>query len=106
RDKHAHSMLMGLRSEAELRLLGKTLTHRSNAILDAVLRTDSLARLTRHGINGFLPDAYALALHKGTSDALLPLANLFVLTERGGLDPKNSGQAILWTPRRGHEVFA
>ncbi|UEH10811.1 dermonecrotic toxin domain-containing protein [Pseudomonas sp. HN8-3] len=106
RDKHAHSMLLGLRSEAELRLLGKTLTHRSNAILDAVLRTDSLARLTRHGINGFLPDAYALALHKGTSDALLPLANLFVLTERGGLDPKNSGQAILWTPRRGHEVFA
>ncbi|MEG8236050.1 dermonecrotic toxin domain-containing protein [Pseudomonas orientalis] len=105
RDKHAHSMLLGLRSEAELRLLGKTLPAGSHAILDTVLRNDSLVRLTRHGINGFLPDAYALALQQGTSDALLPLANLFVLTERGGLDSRNSGQAILWTPRRGHEVF-
>ncbi|AZE99876.1 hypothetical protein C4J95_2414 [Pseudomonas orientalis] len=106
RDKHAHSMLLGLRSEAELRLLGKTLPADSHAILDTVLRNDSLVRLTRHGINGFLPDAYALALQQGTSDALLPLANLFVLTERGGLDPRHSGQAILWTPRRGHEVFS
>ncbi|MBA1428935.1 dermonecrotic toxin domain-containing protein [Pseudomonas orientalis] len=105
RDKHAHSMLLGLRSEADLRLLGKTLPTRSHAIVDTVLRTDSLVRLTRHGINGFLPDAYALTLQQGTSDALLPLANLFVLTERGGLDPRNSGQAILWSPRRGHEVF-
>jgi hypothetical protein len=106
RDKHAHSMLLGLRSEAELRLLGKTLTGQSHAILDTVLRSDSLVRLTRHGVNGFLPDAYALALHQGRSDVLLPLANLFVLTERGGLDPARSGQALLWTPRRGHEVFS
>lgn len=106
RDKYAHSMLLGLRSEAELRLLGTTLPARSHAIVDTVLRTDSLVRLTRHGINGFLPDAYALTLQPGTAEALLPLANLFVLTERGGLDPRHSGQAILWTPRRGHEVFA
>lgn len=105
RDKHAHSMLLGLRSEAELRLLGKTLPARGHAILDAVLRTDSLVRLTRHGINGFLPDAFAVALHQGTSQALLALPNLFVLTERGGLDTRNSGQVTLWTPRRGHEVF-
>ncbi|MEX5508972.1 dermonecrotic toxin domain-containing protein [Pseudomonas paralactis] len=105
RDKHAHSMLLGLRSEAELRRLIKTLSPGSHAILDAVLRTDSLVRLTRHGLNGFLPDAYSLSLQRGTSDALLPLANLFVLTERGGLDPRHSGQAILWTPRRSHEVF-
>lgn len=106
RDKHAHSMLLGLRSEAELRLLGKTLPTAPHAILDTVLRTDSLVRLTRHGINGFLPDAYALTLQQGTYDTLLPLANLFVITERGGLDPRRSGQATLWTPRRGHEVFA
>ena len=105
RDKHAHSMLLGLRSEAQLRLLGKTLPVRSHAILDAVLRTDSLVRLTRHGIDGFLPDAYALAVQQGTSEALLPLANLFMLTERGGIDPRHSGQVTLWTPRRGHEVF-
>lgn len=105
RDKLTHSMLLGLRSEAELRLLGKTLSARGHSILDAVLRSDSLVRLTRHGLNGFLPDAFALTLQQGASEVLLPLANLFVLTERGGLDPRHSGQATLWTPRRGHETF-
>ncbi|NMX56581.1 dermonecrotic toxin domain-containing protein [Pseudomonas sp. WS 5146] len=104
--KQAHSMLLGLRSEAELRLLGKTLPPNSQAVIDTVLRTDSLARLTRHGLNGFLPDAYTLTLNIGTSDTAHALANLFVLTERGGIDPQRSGQAVLWTPRRGYEVFA
>lgn len=105
-EKHAHSMLLGLRSEAELRLLGKTLVPSCQAVVDTLLRTDSLVRLTRHGLNGFLPDAYALTLKPGTSDAAQTLANLFVLTERGGIDPQRSGQAVLWTPRRGYEVFA
>lgn len=106
RDKQAHSMLLGLRSEAELRLLGKTLSALDHAVLDTVLTPESLTRLTRHGIHGFIPDAYALALGIGTSATLQPLANLFVLTERGGLDPQRSGRALLWTPRRGHEAFA
>ncbi|KQM50905.1 hypothetical protein ASE80_08180 [Pseudomonas sp. Leaf15] len=105
REKQAHSMLLGLRSEAELRLLGKTLLPSSQAVVDTLLRTDSLVRLTRHGLNGFLPDAYALTLNIGTSDIAQALANLFVLTERGGIDPQRSGQAVLWTPRRGYEVF-
>jgi hypothetical protein len=104
-DKHAHSMLLGIRSEAELRLLGKTMKLRSQEIVDTVLRPDSAVRLTRHGLNGFLPDAHALTLHIGASDVIQPLANLFVLTERGGIDPLRSGQAVLWTPGRGHEVF-
>lgn len=106
RDKHAHSMRLGLQSEAEMRVLGKTMTARSQAVLDTVLRPDSLLRLTRHGLNGFLPDAYALTLGIGTSEATSPLANLFVLTERGGIDPERSGRVVLWTPRLGHEVFA
>ncbi|WP_438866770.1 dermonecrotic toxin domain-containing protein [Pseudomonas sp. L1(2025)] len=105
RKKHAHSMLLGLRSEAELRLLNDTLSPGSQAVLDTVLRPDSLVRLTRHGLNGFLPDAYALTLFAGTSDTAQALANAFTLTERGGTDPQRSGRAVLWTPRRGHEVF-
>lgn len=105
RDKHAHSMLMGLRSEAELRLLDNTLAPRSQQILDAVLRAESLTRVTRHGINGFLPDAYALTLATGTPEKVQPLANTFLLTERGGIDPERSGHVVLWTPRHGHEVF-
>ncbi|WP_410923578.1 hypothetical protein, partial [Pseudomonas aeruginosa] len=66
-------------------------------MLDTVLTPESLTRLTRHGIHGFIPDAYALALGIGTSATLQPLANLFVLTERGGLDPQRSGRALLWT---------
>ncbi|MFT0475931.1 dermonecrotic toxin domain-containing protein [Pseudomonas antarctica] len=103
--KHAQSMLLGLRSEAELRRLGKTLPPRSHEVLDTVLRPDSLARLTRHGLNGFLPDAYALTLNKDTPEAPQALANLFVLTERGGIDPQRSGHAVLWTPRHGYETF-
>lgn len=106
RDKHARSMLLGLRSEAELRLLDKTLPLRSQEVLDTVLRPESLTRLTRHGLNGFLPDAYAVTLKIGTADKPQPLANTFVLTERGGIDPQRSGQAMIWTPRQGHEVFA
>ncbi len=106
REKHTHAMLLGLRSEAQLRLLNKTMTPRSEETVDTVLRPDSLLRLTRHGLNGFLPDAYALTLNTGTPPVAQSLANLFVLTERGGIDPQRSGLAILWTPRRGHEVFS
>lgn len=100
------ALLLGLRSEAELRLLYKTLARRGHDILDTVLRPDSLTRLTRHGLDGFLPDAYGLTVLVGEDEQPQALANGFVLTERGGTDPVHSGQAVLWTPRRGHEVFA
>ena len=104
--QHAHSMLVGLRSEAELRWLDKTLAPTSQAILDTLLQPESLSRLTRHGLNGFLPDAYGLTLDFNAVDTPQPLANIFVITERGGIDPQRSGQALLWTPRLGYEVFA
>ncbi|TFY90956.1 hypothetical protein DYL61_19900 [Pseudomonas nabeulensis] len=101
----SQSLMLGLRNEADLRLLSKTLTPRGQAILDTVLRPDSLTRINRHGLNGFLPDAFALTLTLGDDPTPHPLANCFVLTERGGVDPQRSGQAQLWTPRNGHETF-
>lgn len=106
REPMNQALMLGLRSEAELRLLNKTLPGASHAILDTVLRPDSMTRLNRHALNGFLPDAYSLTLKVGTADTLHVLANCFVLTERGGLDTLRSGHAILWTPQSGHEPFA
>lgn len=104
RDTMNSALLLGLRSETDLRLLNKTLAPHHHAILDTVLRPDSMTRVQRHGLLGFLPDAYRLTLTQGNT--LLPLASCFVLTERGGIDPEHSGHAVLWTPQRGHEPFA
>jgi hypothetical protein len=101
----SQSLMLGLRNEADLRLLNKSLGPRGRAILDTVLRPDSLTRLTRHGLNGFLPDAFGLTLTLGADPTPHGLANCFVLTERGGLDPQRSGQVQLWTPGSGHETF-
>lgn len=100
------ALLLGLRSEAQLRRLNHTLAPDSQAILDTVLRPDSLTRLRRHGLNGFLPDAFALTVKIGARPAPQALTGCFVLTERGGIDPARSGQAVLWTPQSGHEPFA
>lgn len=100
------SLMLGLRSEAELRLLNKTLSPNHQAILDTVLRTDSMTRDKRHGLMGFLPDAYGLTLTVGIDTKAHPLASCFVLTQRGGIDPGLSGEVVLWTPQQGHEPFA
>ncbi|MGY2288642.1 dermonecrotic toxin domain-containing protein [Pseudomonas sp. SDO528_S397] len=99
-------LLQGLRGEATLRQLNKTPGAQSLDILHSVLDGDSLTRLTRHGLNGFLPDAFSLSVNTAAHSAPLGLANCFVLTERGGTDPQHSGLAVLWTPGRGHETFA
>ncbi|MFW0756868.1 dermonecrotic toxin domain-containing protein [Pseudomonas sp. H11T01] len=102
----AHAMSVGIRGEAELRVLNKTLRADDQAIINTVLNPDSADRLTRQGLNGFRPDAYALTLERTGQRALLPLANCLVLTERGGIDPGHSGRVILWTPALGLEVFS
>ena len=96
----------GLCSEATLRRRDNGLTERAAQILSTVLEGDSPTRLTRHGLNGFLPDAFALTLDVSAGANRQALANCFVLTERGGTDPQRSGQTFLWTPGRGHEAFA
>lgn len=102
----AHAMSVGIRGEAELRVLNKTLHTDDLAIINAVLNPDSPDRLRRQGLNGFRPDAYALTLERTGLRELLPLANCLLLTERGGVDPEHSGRAILWTPALGLEVFS
>ena len=99
------TLMHGLRSEAELRLLNHTLSPHHYAILDTVLRPDSMTRVKRHGLNGFLPDAFGLTLTLNANKEPQPLANCFVLTERGGLDPQLSGGVMLWTPQSGYEPF-
>ncbi|WP_431699981.1 dermonecrotic toxin domain-containing protein [Pseudomonas sp. BR20] len=100
------AMLQGLSGEARLRRLDKSLSPPGLALLDSVLHANSLTRLTRRGLNGFIPDAFGLTLKIGTDTIPQALANCFVLTERGGIDPDHSGAALLWTPRCGYEAFA
>lgn len=99
-------MLQGLTGEVQLRQLQKNLPPNALALLGSALNSDGMSRLTRHGLNGFIPDAYSLALKVGANTALQTVSNCFVLTERGGTDPVHSGAAVLWTPRYGYEAFA
>ncbi|KAA0981029.1 dermonecrotic toxin domain-containing protein [Pseudomonas sp. ANT_J28] len=92
-----------LRSELKLHAVTRTLSATEQAIIKTVL--DTPVRLQRAALNGFLPDVFSLALKTGAATAPLKLASCFVLTERGGLDPKHSGKAILWTPASGFEAF-
>ncbi|RON10024.1 hypothetical protein BK659_08965 [Pseudomonas brassicacearum] len=101
--KLANTLSVALRSEVKLRTLSRTLSAVDQAIITTVL--DSPVRLQRRVLNGFLPDVFSLAVKAGTATTLLHLANCFMLTERGGLDPYRSGRAILWTPACGFEAF-
>ncbi|APC14340.1 hypothetical protein BLL42_00775 [Pseudomonas frederiksbergensis] len=101
--KLAYALSVALRSEVKLRTLSRTLSVADQAIITTVL--DSPVRLQRGALNGFLPDVFSLAVKSGTSSPLLHLANCFMLTERGGLDPNHSGRVILWTPAFGFEAF-
>lgn len=102
----SHGMLQGLRGEMQLRQLNKSLPARALALLDSLLHADGMTRQKRHGLNGFIPDAFGLTLYLGLQTTAHALVNCFVVTERGGTDPVHSGAALLWTPRCGYEVFA
>ncbi|WP_253912181.1 DUF6543 domain-containing protein [Pseudomonas sp. CVAP len=102
----AHAMSVGIRGEAALRVSTKTLHADEKAIIDTVLNPDKPTRKQRQALHGFRPDAWSLTLECSNEPDLMPLANCFLLTERGGLDPSHSGRAILWTPGRGLETFS
>ena len=100
---------LGMRAEAELRELNETLPPAARDLISSVFAYDPAYpdRKQRMGVKGFRPDVYALKL-AGTADGetvSLPLANCFLLTERGGLDTPYSGLGILWTPADGLQVF-
>ncbi|WP_447892473.1 dermonecrotic toxin domain-containing protein [Pseudomonas marginalis] len=102
----SHGMLLGLSGEAQLRRLQKSLPVACLDLLDSALHAENMTRLTRRGLNGFIPDAFGLTLNLGADAVPEALTNCFVLTERGGTDPDHSGLAMLWTPRAGYEAFA
>ncbi|MHC8289151.1 dermonecrotic toxin domain-containing protein [Pseudomonas sp. XS1P51] len=98
------AMLAGLREELQLRTLNQTIRAADRGIVETVL--NSLEHHTRHGLNGFLPEAFFLTLKTANQNTPVSLANVFLLTERGGLDPVHSGRAVLWTPEQGIETFS
>lgn len=101
--RFTQTLSTALRSELKLHAVMRTLSATEQAIINTVL--DTPVRLQRAVLNGFLPDVFSLALKASGATATLKLASCFVLTERGGLDPKHSGKAILWTPASGFEAF-
>ena len=100
---------LGIRAEAELRELDSSLPSIANNLIKTVFvyDPDYPARSQRKTVRGFRPDVYSLMLACGEEGrtVLLPLANCFLLTERGGLDTPHSGMAILWTPADGLRAF-
>jgi hypothetical protein len=100
-----HAWFLGVTGEARLRALNGTLQASVQAIVDAVVNPDQPTRVLRRALEGFRPDAYGLTLQSAGQQNLLPLAHCLLMTERGGLDARHSGRAVLWTPALGLEVF-
>jgi hypothetical protein len=101
----ADAMSVGIRGEASLRRLNRTLSQVDRAIVDTVLDPYHPTRSQRKALNGFRPDAYWFSLETEGHTSSLAVHHCFMLTERGGLDTPNSGRAILWTPAMGLEAF-
>lgn len=101
----SHAFSVGVRAEASLRELSASLQNADWFIVDTVFNPDRADRKSRMAIKGFRPDAYSLVLESSGQNAPLPLAKCILLTQRGGLDVRHSGRAILWTPAAGLEVF-
>ncbi|MCP2053687.1 UNVERIFIED_ORG: hypothetical protein J3D59_003547 [Pseudomonas fluorescens] len=97
------AMEMGLTGEVQVRLWNNALLPLDYEVLLTVLGI--YARDLRPGVNGFRPDAFSLQVVPTGQNTPLVLNNCFVLTERGGLDPRYSGRTLLWTPALGLETF-
>lgn len=97
------AMEMGLTGEMQVRLWNNALLPLDYEVLLTVLGI--YARDLRLSVNGFRPDAFALAITPTGQTTRRVLTHCFMLTERGGLDPQYSGRALLWTPALGLESF-
>ena len=93
----------GLRHEARQRVLAGTLDDSARELLETLLDHPDGAR--RKGLRGFIADAFGLTLKIAGQALPHRLFNCFLITERGGLDPLNSGLALFWTPAGGLEAF-
>ncbi|WP_263217063.1 dermonecrotic toxin domain-containing protein [Pseudomonas atacamensis] len=103
--KLAQAFEDGLRGEAYLRSLGGSWLEAERKIVDTVFDARHPTRRDRQSLNGFRPDAWSPTLNCAKFKGALPLAHCVLLTERGGMDVKHSGRAILWTPALGLELF-
>ncbi|MFJ4604640.1 dermonecrotic toxin domain-containing protein [Pseudomonas atacamensis] len=103
--KLAQAFEDGLRGEAYMRSLSGSWLEAERKIVDTVFDSRHPTRRDRQSLNGFRPDAWSLTLNGAKFKGALPLAHCVLLTERGGMDVKHSGRAILWTPAMGLELF-
>ncbi|MDY7533702.1 hypothetical protein RGV33_18765 [Pseudomonas sp. Bout1] len=101
----AHAMSVAIQGEARLRRLNNSLDSRDEAMIQTVFDLQHANRHQRMGLDGFIPDAYAVTVEPQGQPQRISLANCTVLTERGGLDPSHSGRVLLWTPAGGLERF-
>lgn len=101
-----NALSVGLRGEARFRRVQGSLSATDLAMVASVFASEDHSRNERKVINGFRPDVFSLTLEAPGETRLLPLASCFLLTERGGLDDRHSGRAIVWTPAMGLEPFA
>ncbi|AZE83472.1 hypothetical protein C4J98_2059 [Pseudomonas orientalis] len=97
------AMEMGLTGEVQVRLWNNALLPLDYEVLSSVLGI--YARDLRFSVNGFRPDAFSLRVTPAGQNTPQVLINCFVLTERGGLDPRYCGRTLLWTPALGLESF-
>lgn len=96
----AHVMSTAILDEARTRKGQKSLSERDLEIVEAFFTA------APDGLNGFIPEAFSPTVYRNLQGEPLTLANCFLLTERGGLDPQHSGRAVCWSPARGLESFA
>ncbi|NWC10400.1 hypothetical protein HX776_16445 [Pseudomonas agarici] len=103
RERLIEAVSQGLRNEVSQRMVDSSLKQNARKLLDIVLDSPDIQR--RRSLNGFIPDAFRLTLKRSQLSLPELLFNCFLITERGGLDPHNSGNALLWTPEYGLEIF-
>ncbi len=103
--KLAQAFEDGVRGEAQMRNLSGSWLTDERKIVETVFDAKYATRMDRQSFNGFRPDAWSLTLTRAGESEVLSLAHCLLLTERGGMDVKHSGRAILWTPAIGLESF-
>ena len=86
----------------------KRINERLNSV-DAHMTHTALDRPHRHErrtLNGFMPDVCELALWLPDQHRSVNLHNSFLITQRGGTDPDDSGRVVLWTASLGLQGFS
>ena len=92
-----------LRYEVQIKHFNQRLDDLDIQLISEVL--DRPEHHRRRALNAFIPDVCEWALVLPGQQRSVTLSNCFVITERGGTDPNNSGRALLWSIAFGFERF-